>query len=329
MSDVGDKLERGGMRGLGVCGEDAEGLECESTLEADLLDALNEAVPVANVGLAVGQVGIGDHVEVVHGVVVVDVEDGHTLAHDLEVVLDVEVAEVSVSDVKAEAEVVAACFLVEDVDHSCGVIRIRKSALDEARTVTTEDILKADLYALILGDVGDKSAVEIEVGLKLNVLFGAKRGMNYDCGAVDVLANCEALVKSHNDVRVERVLILEPAREGRVHLRDLNTRCLACILEGLDPFKDLLDGLVKKSGCDLSRLSHGIGPHIDIDIVVNCLKTAGLDVFKRFKGFIVVIPTARLYANFKHFYSSKSNYLSISVIGVPSTPGISTPRIFA
>ena len=190
MSDVSDKLERGGVCGLGVCGEDAEGLECESAFEADLLDALNEAVPVANVGLAVGQVGIGDHVEVVHRVIVMDVEDGHTLAHDLEIVLDVKMAEVSVSDVKAEAEVVAACFLVENVDHSCSVIRIRKSALDKARAVTSEDILKADLYALILGDVGDKSAVEIEVGLELNVLFGAEGGMNYNCGAVDVLANC-------------------------------------------------------------------------------------------------------------------------------------------
>ena len=29
---------------------------------------------------------------------------------------------------------------------------------------------------------------------------------------------------------------------------------------------------------------------------------AGLDVFKRFKSLVVVIPTACLYANFKHFY---------------------------
>ena len=53
-------------------------------------------------------------------------------------------------------------------------------------------------------------------------------------------------------MRVECVLILEPAREGSVHLRDLNSGCLAGILEGLYPFKYFFDRLVKESGGDLS-----------------------------------------------------------------------------
>ena len=131
MSYIRNEFERGGVRSLRICREDTEGFECESALKSDLLDALYEAIPIANVELAAGQIGVGDHMEVVVRVVVVDVEDGQTLAHYLHIILEVKVAEVSVTDIKAEAEVIAARFLVENVDHSCGVIGIRKSCLDK------------------------------------------------------------------------------------------------------------------------------------------------------------------------------------------------------
>ena len=98
MTDIRNKLERGGVRRLRIRGEDTEGLECESTLESDLLDALYEAFPVANVIFAAGEVGVGDHMEVVVRIVIVDVEDSQALAHDLDVVLEIKMAEVCVSD---------------------------------------------------------------------------------------------------------------------------------------------------------------------------------------------------------------------------------------
>jgi hypothetical protein len=85
VSDVSDKLERGGMCGLRICGEDSEGLECESTLEADLLDALNESCPVTNVELAAGEIGVGDHMHIVLSVVIVDVEDGESMTESLDI----------------------------------------------------------------------------------------------------------------------------------------------------------------------------------------------------------------------------------------------------
>ena len=173
VTDVGDELERRGVRGLRVGREDTEGLKCKRALKSDLLDTLDKAGPVADVGLSVCQVGVGDHMKIIHGIVVMDMEDGHTLAHDLEILLDIKVAEICVTYVKAEAEVVTACLLVEDIDHSCGIVGIGESALNKARAVTSEDVLKADLYALILLDIGDKSAIETEVCFPLYILFGA------------------------------------------------------------------------------------------------------------------------------------------------------------
>ena len=93
-----------------------------------------------------------------------------------------------------------------------------------------------------------------------------------------------------------------------MHLRYLNTRCLACVLEGLDPFEEFPDRLVKESGRDLARLCHRIGSEIDINIEVNGFKTAGLDVFKGCEGVVVIVPTAALYANFKHSIISPVNF---------------------
>ena len=55
-------------------------LQHEIALVADLLESLHKALPVADVAGTGGQIGVGDHMQILVSVVVVNVQNGEALA---------------------------------------------------------------------------------------------------------------------------------------------------------------------------------------------------------------------------------------------------------
>ena len=90
--------------------------------------------------------------QILQAVVVVNVENGQTVSQLLDVLLDIAVSQVCVTDVQTEAEIVTACLVVEQVDHAASVGGVGQSTLDDAIGTAGEDILQTNLNTLVFLD---------------------------------------------------------------------------------------------------------------------------------------------------------------------------------
>ena len=239
--------------------------------------------------------------EIVHTVVVVDVEDGHPVSQRYQIIPDVLAEQDGVSHVEAEAEVIAAGFLVQCVDQLRLILCGAELALLNSVGTGGEQILQADLHALVFFDDGDQLPVQIPVVFPFFFLRCAAGGMNHDGGALYVLADSEALVHRHTDVFVHFLVSAEIGREGSVHLGDDHAGLLGGFLQGGEVGENLLDGLIEEGFLQPFLVQLGRA-QIVIDIEIHRVKAAALDELKGGQGIFPIVPKVGLHTDFQHSF---------------------------
>ena len=263
--------------------------------------------------------------EIVHAVVVVEVENGHAVAQCYQVIADILAEQDRVAHVEAEAEVIAARFLVQGIDQLHLILCGAELALLQTVGTGGEQILQADLYALIFLDDGDQLPVHVPVVLPFLFLGVAAGRMYYDSGAFYVFANGKALVHRHTDVLIYFLVAAKVGREGSVHLGDHHAGFLGGFLQGREVGKDFLDGLIEEGLLQAFLVQLGRA-QIIIDVEIYRIKAAALDVFKGCQGIFPIVPEVGLYTDFQHSFVPRLFMIVFVRFGLPCAVPAYTDR---
>ncbi len=131
--------------------EHAEGLEAERALVLNVAQTVDEALPIEiGVLTPIVRLRVGEHMQVLDAVVVVDVETGETASEGVQILTDVRTDEVCVTGVEAEAEALAVSLGVEQVDVESRLLSGCAGAADDVTVEGGEEVFKADLHAVLL-----------------------------------------------------------------------------------------------------------------------------------------------------------------------------------
>lgn len=218
MSDRGNEAQNLCVNRGGVYVENIIRFKGKHTLVADLTESLHEAIPIADMISLVDDAGIGREVLVALRVVFMDMQSDQSISHFNDEFLEIAAGQICMSDVKADAEMVAARLAIEQIGQAADLLGVGKSSLKNAGTLMQKQVFKTALDTGITLDHGDDTAIEFQIHFPFFLCTLALVGVDHHCGAGEILADGKGFFDHRLKIFVERLIPVIPKGIGGMDL---------------------------------------------------------------------------------------------------------------